>query len=58
MSEKELLNYYLDIERNTMFRSAADYRMDRAKAGMETMFQAAQARADLLVDMLGRMGQA
>lgn len=52
MTTKELLESYLEMEKNRMFYSAADYHMNRGKPGREDEFKEAQERATLLEELL------
>lgn len=52
MTTKDLLEDYLDRERDDVFHYAANYRMDSAKPGYEREFREAQERATLLEELL------
>lgn len=52
MTIKDLLDEYLDQERDSVFHYASNYRMDQPKKGYEREFRAAQERVELLEELI------
>ena len=55
MTIKELIEEYLEQERQNVFLCASDYRMNSPKRGCERHFHEAQQRAELLEELLGQL---
>ena len=55
MTTKELLESYLEREKNHMFYCSADYHMNRGKPGREDEFKETQERATLLEELLASL---
>ena len=55
MYRKELLEMYLEQERQTVFEYSADYRHKTAKKGFEQAHEEAVLRVSLLEEMLSEV---
>lgn len=55
MTEKQLLQEYLDMEMNAVMAYSANWRMNAPKKGYEKEFAAAKERAEILEDLLIRI---
>lgn len=55
MTQKELLEYYLEMESENLFAASANYAMSRPKPGMGVAFSRAQEHIDLIEEMIAQI---